>query len=1142
MNTGKWHIVFALLLICIGMSTTQALAQVDSTNNNFTLLDPINQLVGGTNDVHFTWDGTLKTSVAASGQVSNATISSTCPFFGLTWNAHDVAIYGPGTYTIYAGCPAGSPGCGAGTPITFTVGLGEMGAHILFDWSVARDIDMAIVLTPNAIFTPSPMWTMACGSNSPSMAWDWMSKDFDGNGVNGAPMVDGPFVGFNANFNLMGGVPPICQGVVCTDNNACTTDSCDPATGNCVFTPINCNDNNACTSDTCNPATGCVHTPIVVCNDNNACTTDMCDPATGYCVFTPINCNDNDPCTDDSCDSVTGQCVHIPNNTCAGALSNFTMLDPVNQLVGGTNDVHFTWDGTLKTSVAASGQVSNATLSSTCPFFGLTWNAHDVAIYGPGTYTVYTGCPTGSPGCGTGVPITFTVGAGELGAHILFNWGATTNIDVVNVLTPNAVFAPSPMWTGACGSNPASTVWDWMSKDWDGDGINGAPMVDGPFVGFNANFNVMGGVPIICEGVVCNDNNACTADSCDPLTRNCVFTPISCDDSNACTADSCDPVIGCAHTPIVFCNDNNACTTDTCEGATGNCVFTPISCDDNNACTYDSCYPATGCVHAPINVNDNDPCTIDTCNPATGAVFIPKNCDDNNPCTTDTCDRATGNCVHTPTSTACIGTTNNNFTMIDAIGNTFGGTNDVHFTWDGTLKTSVAASGQVSNATLSSTCPFFGLTWNAHDVAIYGPGTYTVYTGCPTGSPGCGTGVPITFTVGAGELGAHILFNWGATTNIDVVNVLTPNAVFAPSPMWTGACGSNPASTVWDWMSKDWDGDGINGAPMVDGPFVGFNVNFNLMGAVADLCANVACPAVMVCNSPLVCDPATGQCVPQNPSCDDGNACTNDSCDLSTGQCVHTPINCNDNNACTNDYCYPATGCVHYAVNVNDNDACTIDSCNPLTGAVFTPRVCNDNNACTVDSCDRATGCVFTPVACNDNNACTADSCDPATGCVYMPVVCDDNNLCTNDSCDPATGCVFAPKCPACATCDPAVGICGTCCPAGSVKTVTIRGGGQNPRTVDLQIQTAFTVTNDGCIADFTASSITCTPGTIMSVNFKAGTGPHPSSATWNGVPIPMDTLFTIECPAATGEVGKLLLDNKDSGGKDADRITVSVQ
>jgi hypothetical protein len=190
-------------------------------------------------------------------------------------------------------------------------------------------------------------------------------------------------------------------------------------------------------------------------------------------------------------------------------------------------------------------------------------------------------------------------------------------------------------------------------------------------------------------------------------------------------------------------------------------------------------------------------------------------CDDDNACTTDTFDPSTGTCIHTPTA-VCIDTYNNNFTMLDASGALVGGANDVHFTWDGTKKTSVECS-QVPNATLSSSTPFLGLTWSTHDVAIYGPGTYTVYTGCPAGCPNCGIGTPITFTVGDNEIGGHILFDWNTTKNFNMVNVWTPKAAFEPSPMWTDASGSNPADKVWDWMSKDLDGDGINGMMMPEG-------------------------------------------------------------------------------------------------------------------------------------------------------------------------------------------------------------------------------------------------------------------------------------------------------------------------------------
>ena len=39
--------------------------------------------------------------------------------------------------------------------------------------------------------------------------------------------------------------------------------------------------------------------------------------------------------------------------------------------------------------------------------------------------------------------------------------------------------------------------------------------------------------------VSCDDDNACTEDSCDTDTG-CVYEEVSCDDEDACTDDSCD--------------------------------------------------------------------------------------------------------------------------------------------------------------------------------------------------------------------------------------------------------------------------------------------------------------------------------------------------------------------------------------------------------------------------------------------------------------------------------------------------------------------------------------------------------------------------------------------------------------------------
>ncbi|MCA9549860.1 MAG: hypothetical protein KC933_07490 [Myxococcales bacterium] len=67
--------------------------------------------------------------------------------------------------------------------------------------------------------------------------------------------------------------------------------------------------------------------------------------------------------------------------------------------------------------------------------------------------------------------------------------------------------------------------------------------------------------------ITCDDNDVCTVgDNCAAgACRSGALNP--CNDGNACTADSCDPVGGCVHTPI----SGSACTTNSAECPTGTC-------------------------------------------------------------------------------------------------------------------------------------------------------------------------------------------------------------------------------------------------------------------------------------------------------------------------------------------------------------------------------------------------------------------------------------------------------------------------------------------------------------------------------------------------------------------------------------------
>ena len=91
----------------------------------------------------------------------------------------------------------------------------------------------------------------------------------------------------------------------CDDGDLCTNDSCDPVTG-CQYADVDCDDGIDCTIDSCDPATGCQHTPDdALCDDNNVCTEDRCDPETG-CEYDAIDCDDDNACTVDSCDPELG--------------------------------------------------------------------------------------------------------------------------------------------------------------------------------------------------------------------------------------------------------------------------------------------------------------------------------------------------------------------------------------------------------------------------------------------------------------------------------------------------------------------------------------------------------------------------------------------------------------------------------------------------------------------------------------------------------------------------------------------------------------------------------------------------------------------------------------------------------------------
>lgn len=167
--------------------------------------------------------GSINTSTVCASEAcsdSGASLSSPTPFYGNLWTTNTIRLFDqPGHYsfnTVQDNNPS----------LNMTVGSNQLGAHMLFDWSVNRDIDVVLV------------WDFGCGSA------ELVTTDPDGDGIIGTKMVDGPFKGFNAAFDLSttNGSRPITTGgysvTIPTVNNPVANTSPLPINAGSIGTTI----------------------------------------------------------------------------------------------------------------------------------------------------------------------------------------------------------------------------------------------------------------------------------------------------------------------------------------------------------------------------------------------------------------------------------------------------------------------------------------------------------------------------------------------------------------------------------------------------------------------------------------------------------------------------------------------------------------------------------------------------------------------------------------------------------------------------------------------------------------------------------------------------------------------------------------
>jgi len=394
--------------------------------------------------------------------------------------------------------------------------------------------------------------------------------------------------------------PPI----VCNDNNTCTDDSCDPGSG-CVYTPNDnnvCSDNSVCTTpDICQGGVCVGQNPVVCPSDGNICTTEACNPATGQCESNNNTnaCDDGNPCTTgDQCgpalaenfDGVTAP--DLPVNWSSSADGGTPWTTVVTSFDTPPNSA-FGADGATPADESLVSPLINIATATAQLTFRNRWRMEQFA----GTF--YDGAVLEIDIAGGGFLDILDAG----GSFVSGGYNGTLAAATPNPLEGRAAWvgdsAGYPAYVTTVVNLPAAAAGQVVQLQWrvGSDDIASA-------TGQNIDTILILDGTNTCQpgtGVLdCNDNNACTDDYCDPqLGCQHANNSDSCNDGNACTIlDLCNAGT-CAGTTIV-CNDSNACTDDSCNTGTG-CVFAPNSnpCDDGNACTTGDVCGGSVCAGTP---------------------------------------------------------------------------------------------------------------------------------------------------------------------------------------------------------------------------------------------------------------------------------------------------------------------------------------------------------------------------------------------------------------------------------------------------------------------------------------------------------------------------------------------------------------
>lgn len=532
---------------------------------------------------------------------------------------------------------------------------------------------------------------------------------------------------------------PCGSAAQCDDGDACTDDSCG-ATGtcqnkkkpNCAPTGCTnnaaCDDKNPCTQDSCGsdgkcyykkvpncPVTSCAND--AACDDKDSCTKDSC-AANGTCVNSKIpGCSKTQCKTDADCPLIdvpcltaycsdAGACKITLEPNCPSGCKNNAACDDKNPCTKDTCDAKGTCQNTPIAGCKKCDATTNCADTNPCTV--------DACTLGLCTNKAAPGCKQCKldKHCDDGNACTKDACTGKASNGVgKCVWTALTGGNCPQCYQASDCDDKNPCTISKCGSTGVfKGKCQFTKKSCDDknactydlcdvkSGVCGSTKIPNCGAGCQSSQQCVDNSPCItsycaqgnCKSLNknCNDNNACTFDTCDANSGKCLFTPIpncsvgvckktaDCNDGDPCTYDQCSAFSGkCYNNKIpncdpnepkcksaADCDDNKPCTNDYCSAFSGKCTNNKVpncviglackssaDCDDKNKCTSNPCV-GSKCASSIITCNDYNPCTNDYCQSFTGKCIhtnkpgcvaekctTAKNCDDQNKCTLDTC-------------------------------------------------------------------------------------------------------------------------------------------------------------------------------------------------------------------------------------------------------------------------------------------------------------------------------------------------------------------------------------------------------------------------------------------------------------------------------------------------------------------------